>query len=392
MPQVPAHRLTYCTNVHPGETWQEVRANVRRHVLRVKARVSPHEPFPVGLWLSERAAREAIGAGPESFGQWCRDHGLYVATLNGFPFGGFHGPVVKQGVYEPDWRSRERARYTTELLDLLAAWLPPGAAGSASTVPVGFFRSLDPEERAAVRANLVEALEHADRLGQRTGKDLVVALEPEPGCCLETARDVVRFVDDLDLPGSLARHLGVCYDACHQAVEFEDPAGSLGLLGSAGIPVAKVQASAGLALDAPDRARLLRLSEPRYLHQVVVREGQEGLLRFADVPEAADRGPLGRGEWRVHYHVPVFLEATADGWRTTRPFLEALLPLVPRGCLVEVETYTWDVLPRDLRAPAVEESIARELEWVRGMLAGAGGTGPTGAGREDRGRCTEQWS
>src|SRR5438132_878800 len=96
--------LTYCTNIHPGESWSEVRANLERHVVRVKERIAPRERFGIGLRLSAQAAREL--ASPPlmmAFRRWLDAHDLYVFTINAFPYGAFHGTRVKEDVYRPDW-------------------------------------------------------------------------------------------------------------------------------------------------------------------------------------------------------------------------------------------------------------------------------------------------
>jgi hypothetical protein len=136
--------ITYCTNIHPAESWRETERNLRTHLPAVKRALSPGEPFPIGLWLSNRAAFELDERALRAFGDWCRQEGLFVPTINGFPFGRFHGAAVKEKVYLPDWRSRERVDYTKRLAELLDGWLPEGMAGSVSTVPVGFRRHIGP--------------------------------------------------------------------------------------------------------------------------------------------------------------------------------------------------------------------------------------------------------
>src|SRR5262245_38315151 len=112
--------LAYCTNIHRGETWAETFAGLEKFTLAVRQRVCPDQPYAIGLRLSERAARELQG--PETllgFQKWLRAHGCYVFTINGFPYGRFHGSRVKETVYSPDWTSPERLAYTNGLFDLL---------------------------------------------------------------------------------------------------------------------------------------------------------------------------------------------------------------------------------------------------------------------------------
>jgi sugar phosphate isomerase/epimerase len=390
--------LGYCSNIHPGETWNEIRANLERHVPEVKRRVCPDAPFGLGLRLSCVAARDLARPGAMAeFADFLRRESLYVFTINGFPYGPFHGTRVKQDVYRPDWRDEARLEYTNLLADLLAQWVPAGAdAGSSiSTVP-GAFRSAAGSAADAERiaGQLVRHAAHLVHLERRTGRRIVLALEPEPCCLLETIAETVAFfrgqlhstaaaarlgeltgLDATAAGTALRNHLGVCLDLCHAAVEFEEPAQCLRELEAAGIAVAKIQVTAGLRIPrvtAESAEALRRLEDAVYLHQVVERS-VDGLRRFEDL-DAALASSAWRdrdSEWRVHFHVPVFLEAL-DGFASTQAFVREALALHrqrARSPQLEVETYTWSVLPeRERRAP-VEEAIARELEWVVGELS-----------------------
>jgi hypothetical protein len=390
--------LGYCSNIHPGETWNEIRANLERHVPEVKRRVCPDAPFGLGLRLSCVAARDLARPGAMAeFADFLRRESLYVFTINGFPYGPFHGTRVKQDVYRPDWRDEARLEYTNLLADLLAQWVPAGAdAGSSiSTVP-GAFRSSAGSAADAERiaGQLVRHAAQLVDLERRTGRRIVLALEPEPCCLLETIAETVAFfrgqlhstaaaarlgeltgLDATAAGTALRNHLGVCLDLCHAAVEFEEPAQCFGELEAAGIAVAKIQVTAGLRIPrvtVESAEALRRLEDAVYLHQVVERS-VDGLRRFEDL-DAALASSAWRdrdSEWRVHFHVPVFLEAL-DGFASTQAFVREALALHrqrARSPQLEVETYTWSVLPeRERRAP-VEEAIARELEWVVGELS-----------------------
>jgi sugar phosphate isomerase/epimerase len=219
--------LTYCTNIHAGESWAEVRANLERHVVAVKALVAPHEPFGVGLRLSARAARELAPQLTE-LRRFLDSHDLYVFTINGFPYGAFHGTPVKADVYRPDWLEEERVTYTNLLADTLAALLPDGVTGTISTVP-GCFRSRGPAGEVIAR-NLMRCGDHLAMTHERTGKHIMLALEPEPCCALETIDETIRFFTAF-VPDR--RHLSLCLDACHAAVEFEDLSAVLGAVRAA---------------------------------------------------------------------------------------------------------------------------------------------------------------
>jgi sugar phosphate isomerase/epimerase len=384
--------LTYCTNIHPGESWAEVSANLERYLPAVKREVAPDRALGVGLRLSAIAA-EALRA-PAALAElkgFLADHDLYVFTINGFPYGPFHGRPVKEQVYQPDWQDEARVTYSDGLADLLAELLPddPALEGSISTVP-GTFKPLAEAPGAVeqMARNMVRHAAHLAGIRARTGRTLALALEPEPYCFLETIDETVgfferhlfgaaavRLMSELTglAPGAaeaaLRRHLGVCYDVCHAAVEFEDPAGSLQALRAAGIGVPKLQLSAALRIAAvgPETAAQLRpFDEPVYLHQVIAR--QDGrLIRYLDLPQALEALAQNRGaEWRVHFHVPIFLAQLRD-FSTTQAFLGEILARhrrEPISANLEVETYTWDVLPERYRQVDVASAVARELAWV----------------------------
>jgi len=388
--KTPSGHLTYCTNIHPGESWAAVFENVRTHVLAVKERLAPSEPFGVGLRLSAAAARElSVPHELAGFKDFLTAHQLYVFTINGFPYGPFHGQPVKASVYRPDWREAERSRYTAELAEVLAALLPEGGSGSISTVPGAFKRDVPAPEQAGeiARALLARASDLCE-LERRTGRTITLALEPEPCCFLETTAETVEFFERELLSrealatlasrarvtpgvaeGILRRHLGVCLDTCHAAIEFEDADEALDRLLGAGLRIAKLQLSAGLRL-APHAAALDALrayDEPVYLHQVVAQAASGELLRFEDLPQAmASDAARAADEWRVHFHVPLYREALG-AFTNTQAFLERVLERQRRAAVtaeLEVETYTWDVLPPDQRTGRVDASIARELGWV----------------------------
>jgi hypothetical protein len=387
--------LTYCTNVHPGETWDETFASLERYVLPIKRRVSPGQPFGVGLRLSaDAAATLAVPDHLAGFKDFLADHDLYVFTLNGFPYGRFHGTRVKEQVYLPDWQDAARLAYSDRLADILVELLPPGRdiEGSVSTVP-GAFKPRVAGQRSidAMVRNLVAHAVHLADIEARTGRTLRLALEPEPCCFLETIEESVRFFEDHLFAGParelvaqvtgradgaedlLRRHLGICFDVCHAAVEFEGE-DALDRLVAAGIAVPKIQVSAALRLADVDAAAadLLRpFDDGVYFHQVVERSNG-GLTRYLDLDEAlaALDGTERPREWRVHFHVPVYREATG-GFATTQDYLKAILarqraaPVAPH---LEVETYTWGVLPEADRQGDLAHNIAREIEWTRREL------------------------
>jgi len=396
--QGPCH-LTYCTNIHPGETWPEVRSNLEQHLPAVRARLAPDTRFGIGLRLSAQAAQSlARPTELAEFKDFLKRGRFYVFTLNAFPYGTFHGTRVKEDVYLPDWQDGKRLEYTNLMADVLAQLLPDDLdlTGSVSTVPGAFKdRARTPEAVERISDLLIQHAAHLVDLKRRTGRHIALALEPEPCCMLETVDETVAFFRDhlfvetaarrlseltgLDLSHAqraLRDHLGVCLDLCHAAVEFEDPRRCAGQLTDAGIGIYKAQITAGLRLpelSVPALAGVRQFDDPVYLHQVV-ESGPEGLIRYVDLPDALraaqNRNLVGR-EWRVHCHVPVFVDDLGD-FSSTQKFIRDVLRLHrerPVSTHLEVETYTWDVLPPQLRAAGVDHAIARELAWVRDELA-----------------------
>ena len=384
--------LTYCTNIHPGETWPEVLTSLKRHLPAVRQEASPDQPFGLGLRLGAPAA-EALGkpAALAELKSLLEAENSYVFTINGFPYGSFHGRRVKEQVYAPDWSTPERLSYTNALADILVEILPDGMTGSFSTVP-GSFAPWAEGRVDLIVDNLVRAAAHLARISDDTGRVIALALEPEPRCQLEMIGETATFFETglfgaravslmAEVGGlsraaaeaALRRHLGVCYDVCHAAVEFEDPKGSLELLRSKGIAIPKLQLSSALRIPEVSRdtaAQLRPFDEPVYLHQVVARNGSD-FTRYLDLPDAlADLDATLGSEWRVHFHVPVFLHEM-EHFSTTQDFLREILVLhreQPISEHLEVETYTWDVLPERYRGTAVSTAIARELNWVRQQL------------------------
>ena len=381
--------LTYCTNIHAGETWRDVHAALARNLPAIRSAAAPGRPFGLGLRLSAQAAEDLND--PAAFAELealLRAEDSYVFTINGFPYGDFHGRRVKEQVYAPDWSTPERLAYTNRLADILARLLPAGMAGSISTVP-GTFAPWADGRLARITGNLVRHVAHLSAIREETGRMIALALEPEPRCFLETIAETTNYFETevygepsvallSELTGmgkgaaadALRRHIGVCYDVCHAAVEFEDAQGSIALLRSRGIPVPKLQLSAALKIGRVSRATAAQLApfdEPVYLHQVVARNGG-GLLRYLDLPDAlGDIDSTLGSEWRVHFHVPIFL-AELEHFSTTQDFLGEILTLHrerPISDHLEVETYTWDVLPERYRGMPVATAIARELNWVR---------------------------
>lgn len=369
-------QLAYCTNIHRGEDWVETFAGLQNHTLAVRDRVSPGQPFAIGLRLSDLASLEL--SNPETlaaFRRWLEAENCYVFTINGFPFGRFHGGRVKEQVFAPDWSSPERLAFTNRLFDLLAALLPDGMSGSVSTSP-GSFKAFAPDLNA-IEENFWRCVEHIAELSARTGRDLHLGVEPEPLGLFENTPETLAFFERLAArrPGDprLARHLGVNYDACHFAIQFEDAHASLEAFRERGIRLSKIHLSSALrtAPDESARATLREFAEDIYLHQVIAREAGGELRRYQDLPVALAQNEPAE-EWRIHFHVPLYAPPIA-GLQTTIDHALGVLDWLaahPGACHhLEMETYTWAVLPPELKSASVVDQLVREYEWMLPQLA-----------------------
>ncbi|MFG1624182.1 metabolite traffic protein EboE [Kribbella sp. NPDC049227] len=389
--------LTYSTLVHPGDTWAEMRDSVTRHVPAVKARVSPDAPMGLSLRLSGASVATLLAEPAEraDFLGFLRSQDLYVYTVNAFPHGPFKGRSVMEQVYEPDWATEDRTRYTMGVADVLVDITEPDVEPSIQTAPLAFRPNVDgPAFIDRFTTNLLRVVAHLVDVERRTGRLVKLSLEPEPFCFLETTEETVRYFEEriysragteelaklASVPVSAAvglvrRHLGVVFDIGHQSVEFEDIPAALESLVAAGIPIFKLQEAAALwvpEVTAETVQDLKQFTDTIYLSQTTERrDGQlTRFLNLGDAIEAWYDAPGGRREWRTHFHVPVFLDEIG-GFRTTRSSIEAALDLHRRTPLsdhLEIETYTWDVLPEHLKTGDIDEYVSREIDWVRDTL------------------------
>jgi sugar phosphate isomerase/epimerase len=368
--------LAYSTNVHPGEDLEEILAQLRRYAVPVRARLGA-PVLGLGLWLPASAAR-ALAAQPAATARLAAalaGNGLEVVTLNGFPYQGFHAPVVKRSVYQPDWSCPERLRYTIDLARVLAGIMPADVAdGSISTLPFGWAAGWDGPRSSAAARHLGELAARLRELAAESGRRIRVAVEPEPGCVAETIAEAEEH-----LAGADASWIGICLDACHFAVAFERPAAL-----RTALPVVKAQVSCAVQADRPrDPATaraLASFAEPVFLHQTREDSGLE-VLRCDDLAQALRDGTAlpGHRPWRVHFHVPVHAPL-APPLRSTQDELRAVLGFLLGGPRhrtrhLEVETYTWPVLPGPAAAASAAglvEGIAAELDWTRRTLIGLG--------------------
>ncbi|ROP56771.1 MULTISPECIES: metabolite traffic protein EboE [unclassified Rathayibacter] len=360
--------LSYCTNVHPAEDLEGVVRQLDVYAGPARA-AAGLDTVGVGLWIPRDLAARLVASREDRavLRAALERNGLEVRTLNAFPYAAFHAEVVKLDVYRPDWTTPERLAYTIDCARILADLLPAGADGSISTLPLGWREGWGAEQDAAAVRQLALLVDELRELRRSTGHAIRLAIEPEPGCILDTVEDVVAWLHPrIGLVDPA--YVGVCLDTCHLAVSFADPAAAVRRIRDAGLRVVKVQASAALHVadpaDPAARAAVGAFVEKRYLHQT--REnGAGGVLRVDDLPEALDTLP-GAGPWRVHFHVPLHHRPAAPLSATTAVLAEAVSAVDAAWPYdeihLDVETYTWAVLadaPSDLSV-----GIGAELAWA----------------------------
>ena len=388
--------LTYSTLVHPGDTWEDMKASLQQYVPEVKKRISPDKPFGVSLRLANSSVETLIAQPQERawLKKFLTDNDLYIFTINAFPYGPFKNVVVKENVYEPDWTTDQRTKYTMNIADILAEVTREVDEPTIQTAPLAYRPKVtDQAFQDKFNENIYRVIAHLMNLEKRTGRRIKLAVEPEPYCFLETIPETVEWFQRKiysliaaqqiskisgnplsEVFGAVRRYLGVVLDICHQSVEFEDITGDIELLSQAGIPIFKLQEAAALRVDnvTPEIVEeLKKYTGTIYLSQTT--ELRNGVItRFLNLEDAIaawekDPGPR---EWRTHFHVPVFIDSLGP-FKTTRSGIDDALRVhakTPLSNHLEIETYTWDVLPAHLKTGDITEYVVRELEYVRDEL------------------------
>ena len=395
--------LSYCSNIHPGESWDATFENLKIYIPEVKNRLKHKGPFGIGLRLSNEAS--LVLEKPDKlkeFLDWLKKTNAYVFTMNCFPYGGFHRTKVKEKVHAPDWTTPERRDYTLRCFRILAQLLPEGIDGGISTSPISYrhWFSTEKKKMAAMETAtqyLLEVVEELSKIYQETGKMLHLDIEPEPDGILENSDELVWLFDQWLIPNGrqvlpeklqvsaeesenlIKTYIQACYDVCHFAIVYEAPADTFAKFAKAGIKIGKIQISAALKASLPETPnarfslgkRLQEFAESTYLHQVVARQDAGTYTSYSDLPQALEELPQStEKEWRIHFHVPVFLENYGTFQSTQEEISIVLKEILSNPNItehLEVETYTWEVLPADTHL-TLGESIARELSWVIGEM------------------------
>jgi hypothetical protein len=381
-------KVGYCTNVHAGTSLDQVIGNLRTFARPVKSRYSTDQPMSISLWFSDRAVSETLQhGGLARLQEVLSELELVPNTFNAFPCDDFHEAVVKYRVYLPDWSDPRRLQYTLRVATLQAALLPPGSGGSISTLPIGWPYPGGPARRLELAAGqLRECAMELERIHGETGVSLRLAIEPEPGCILDSADDLVQFMNeyviDAKHEGLVRRRIGVCHDVCHSAVMFEDQSEALDLFARSGISVAKVQISSAIAANIKknaDKEPILRqiaaFEEARYLHQTMFRFPGRVPVFVTDLDLAVQfaRTASPPFQLRSHFHVPIHLREIGLLRTTQDQILECLAWFgahreAMAGADFEVETYAWHVAPESARGHSLVDSLVSELTWLESKM------------------------
>ena len=392
-----ASHLTYCTNIHPGSDWKSTYDSLKAYVPGIKAKVSSDTSFGLGLRLSNKASEELNeGNNLIEFKQWLHENDVYIFTMNGFPYGNFHDERVKENVHAPDWTTKERVVYTKRLFEQLAELIPEGISGGISTSPITYkyWHATEALQKKALEkgaGHLAEIVLQLIDIENSTGKYLHLDIEPEPDGLIENSYEVLSFFQHYLVPIAtrilkdrigkdaeeaeklIKRYITICYDICHFSLAYEEPEDTFKKFKEAGIRVGKIQVSAALKIlfDEQDRdaiwESLTRFDEPTYLHQVT--ELVDGKVKtYNDLPIVLEQRK-DFSELRAHFHVPIFLEQFGKLHSTQDHILKVVDYLKKHEVSehLEIETYTWDVLPKELKRD-LSESIIREIKWLKERL------------------------
>lgn len=383
--------LSYCTNVHPGRTVEEVIDGLSQYTAEVRRQLDV--PMAAGLWLSRPVVTELLDdeSQLERLAQTLWQHDLCCYTLNAFPYGDFHDERVKENVYLPDWASTERLRYTQDCAKVLAKLMPAGGEGSISTVPLGGkMNPTGPEFHATCFKNLIQMARFLKELQQETGRTIRLAVEPEPMCVISSVvhdavpqfRSLFEMAEALGCEDDVREYIGMCLDVCHQSIEFELLPQSIDQLVDIGIRLNKIHITNAVELRNPSTNKagleaLANFVEPRYLHQTYAKMKDGSVQQRLDLTlEDLQMNPpddfLQAEVWRVHFHVPVYADQIGP-LHTTRPDLKAALQrvqLLKYSPHLEVETYTWPVMPdNDASEASLAEQITKELRSAYDLLS-----------------------
>ena len=387
--------LTYCSNIYSGDTWQEIFLNLKENIPKLSTKLSQNEAFGIGLRLSNNAASELLeNNNLLIFEQWLNNNNYYIATINGFVYGDFYKTNIKEKVYQPDWTTIERINFNFKLIEILRRLDATQKDVGFSTSPLGYKFSQDINNKKLfndlVVYHLFSLVKKLIQINQEQGKTIHIDFEPEADCRLENIEDIIDFFEKfllVDLASKLAqelnisltkaknhilKHIRICYDICHQAVQFEDHIKNFEKLNNYGIEIGKIQLSSALEIRVQKnkldnlKKDLNKFRDNIYLHQVVIKKLDSSFIKYRDVPEALEKfEDINESLWRIHYHLPIFAE-NYNNFFTTSKEIKTIINVIKYSSIVsclEIETYTWEILPEALKLDLIS-SIVREYEWI----------------------------
>lgn len=387
--------ITYCSNIYSGDTWQDIFLNLKKNIPEISSKVAQTKAFGIGLRLSNNAAIQMLeNDNILIFQQWLNTNNYYVATINGFVYGNFYNTSIKNKVYKPDWTTLERANFNFTLIEILSKLCPIGGDVGFSTSPLdykfGLHKKNDKSFNDLTLEYLVQLIKKLIYIEKKEGKTIHIDFEPEADCLLEKISDIVNFFENLllvDLALKLTnelnislteaktyifRHLRICYDICHQAVQFEDHLKNFEILSKSGIKIGKIQLSSALEINVKPNTLidliddLNKFKDKIYLHQVVIKSFDGSFNKYRDLPEALENfEDNNESFWRIHYHLPIFAKKY-NNFLTTSEEIKTVINFLKTSSItscLEIETYTWEILPEELKLN-LTQSIVREYEWI----------------------------
>ena len=378
------YHLAYSTNIHPAENFEDTQQNLELYTLGLKQKLieaqllDSSSPFGIGLRLSARVAQELNHPEPiEKFRAWLQQHNCYLFTINGFPYGDFHHVSVKENVYRPDWTTLERQDYTHNLFEILAKLSPKHTESSVSTLP-GSFKKFH-ANTDLIQQHLIQTALFLEDLSQKHQKDFHLGLEPEPLGHFENTEETLDFFQQLFQSAKadkslVSQRIGVNYDTCHFAIQYDNCAQTLDAFQNESIRLSKFHISNAISLNPHDHLSLEKITEfdePTYLHQVIAKFKNGKLQRYLDLDKVlSDPQAQLAEEWRVHFHIPLYQQPTPPLNNTSfhiRQWAD-YYQKHPEICShIELETYTWEVLPSDLKT-SVENQLFHEYQWFLKLM------------------------
>ena len=414
--------VTYCTNIHTSNNWEECCKNIKHYSVEIAKKIKQNfkyslneNYFPLGLRFSGKEVEE-IQNSPFKFEflkNLLESHNLFPSVLNAFPYGDFHRAPVKENVHQPDWFNYERVKYTINMANLLVNFVKDKNYQDnygISTNPIGYKYTYDRIREyknfhfwhQLVQKSVyhfIEVVKYFIEIEKKTNVNLHLDIEPEPDGIIETSEEMILFFNEyLLLTGVnllsyslgistqkaemyIRRHINICYDICHCAVLFENSFHNLQKYGREGIKIGRIQVSSALSVlfdqnrnQNLEKLKLLKeFSKSIYLHQISENNNTSSFIKqHRDLEGTLETilpykiAELSNSEWRIHFHVPIFLSHYGLLNSTQNEILNTLKYLKKNPditSVLEIETYTWRVLPVALKID-LTASIIREYQWL----------------------------